>query len=556
MYTYRTNIIADLAAQLRRSPRRHCLKHLHNIEFLLSVVVSAERYPLDFIWHALTGVRRRKVTTEINGPILLHGHELRDDLVTLADDLSNCARLPASACRQSLYTITELADRLGVSKKTVARWRKRGLLAWKVLGTDGRSRTMIPEHCLRRFVADNAGLVTRASSYSRLTAEEQERIAARARKLAEQVGSTINSATRVIAVETGRACETIRILLKQLQEEHPAEALWSPPEPLVDIPDNRLRIWEAYQDGTSLEVLAERFDRPVTEIYDIVTEMRANTLKARSIEYIHGAEFDHPNAYAEIMDDPAAQAPYAEPKKSPRIPANLAPYLRELFHIPLLSPAGEYALCRQFNFLKYRAETLRRQIVPGQTTARELDRIETLLDKAAQLKNQISKSNLRLVVHVAKRHIRPDYDLYEAVSDGNVTLLRAVDLFDFTRGFKFSTYASWSIIRRMARQEWDRRRHQARYQTGNDELLREVRAAEDEDDTSAPLRDLIERMSDTLSRRERFILHHRFGLGGEGFQTLVQVGQRIGISRERVRQIESRALGRLRAEFSAEAEKL
>ena len=69
------------------------------------------------------------------------------------------------------------------------------------------------------------------------------------------------------------------------------------------------------------------------------------------------------------------------------------------------------------------------------------------------MKNQIVESNLRLVVSIAKNRVRTGYDLSERVSDGNFALMQAVDRFDFARGNKFSTYASWAILNELARYE-------------------------------------------------------------------------------------------------------
>ena len=80
-----------------------------------------------------------------------------------------------------------------------------------------------------------------------------------------------------------------------------------------------------------------------------------------------------------------------------------------------------------------------------------MGQIEKLYDESIATKNQIIRANLRLVVSIAKRYVGPTQDFFELVSDGNISLLRAVDKFDFSRGNKFSTYATWAIMKNFAR---------------------------------------------------------------------------------------------------------
>ena len=80
-----------------------------------------------------------------------------------------------------------------------------------------------------------------------------------------------------------------------------------------------------------------------------------------------------------------------------------------------------------------------------------MDDIEKIYGEAVGTKNEIVSSNLRLVVSIAKRHVGPTENFFELVSDGNMSLIRAVEKFDFARGNKFSTYASWAIMKNFAR---------------------------------------------------------------------------------------------------------
>ena len=554
MYDYQNSAIADLATQLKRGPKRIALRRLLGIEFLLSVIESDKSYPFDFVLHALTGYRSPRNDDQHSKP--LTDRSLRADLITLAEDLSAAADIPRHCVPEAVFTVGELARRFDVSTKTIFRWHRRGMSGWRLRYGDHRQRLAFPERCIRRFVSQNAELVQRGSTFSQLTAEERETIIDRARELADAGQKTVNAVARVIAGETDRAVETIRLILKSYDEAHPKTGVFNRSNLKVDANDVRLKVWEAYSDGASIDALKHRFGRSVGELYRIITEMRARALKARLIEYVANPEFNQPNIANEILNDLAALRPLNGPTPERHIPADLPPYLQQLFRIALLTPEGERALFRKFNYLKFESDRLRNEMDPNTATARDLDRIEQLLDEARKVKGQITQANLRLVVSIAKRHASPYRDFFEIVSDGNMSLMRAVEKFDYSRGFKFSTYASWAIIKNFARTIPDYKIHLERYQTGREELLETVTGPlpeEHDSDYLPTLRGALDRMMETLDEREQCILRQRFGIDEHRQpQTLQQVGERFGISKERIRQLEARAMDKLRATFSDE----
>lgn len=138
--------------------------------------------------------------------------------------------------------------------------------------------------------------------------------------------------------------------------------------------------------------------------------------------------------------------------------------------------------------------------------------------------------------------------------------MRAVDKFDYARGFKFSTYASWAVMKNFARSIPEQRRHGERYQTGWDTYLDAIGTAPREDSDNEEvlaLRGTVERMLATLDARERSILRQRYGLDDAGEpQTLEQIGRRFGVSKERIRQLEARAMTKLRGGFEADVQRL
>ncbi|MBK9118382.1 MAG: sigma-70 family RNA polymerase sigma factor [Phycisphaerales bacterium] len=556
MDRYHSPAIADLAQQLLRGPKRLRLRQLLGIDFLLTLLENDHGYPFDFVCQALTGYRPK------DGSVILMGEELLGDLVLLAENLSDDAGLAVESWRGAVYTVSELAARFDVSTKTIFRWRRRGLIGWKFRTQgDPRPRLLFTECSVRRFVSQNTGLVSRGSNFSQLTPDERQAIVARASELVAAGHRTVNAVAREIASGTGRAVETIRLILKHYDETHPKAGIFNRPLLDVEVDDQRLAVWEAYCDGATVEGLARRFERPVGWIYRAVTQMRARELMARAIEYVPSDEFDAPDAEERILHtEPGEPLRQALSRSERRVPEALPPYLANLFRIPLLTRAGEQTLFRRMNYLRYRAARLSAALDPEAATAQELDHIEDLIAQAEALKNDIVQANLRLVVSIAKRHLNGQHDMFELISDGNVSLMRAVDKFDYARGFKFSTYASWAVMKNFARSIPEQRRHLERYQTGWDEMLETFGSAsqvEEESDHLRALRGTVGRMLAALDDREQVILRQRYGLDGGGVpQTLEQIGQRFGVSKERIRQLEARAITKLRGEFESDVQQL
>ncbi|MFK7817821.1 MAG: sigma-70 family RNA polymerase sigma factor, partial [Planctomycetaceae bacterium] len=227
--------------------------------------------------------------------------------------------------------------------------------------------------------------------------------------------------------------------------------------------------------------------------------------------------------------------------------------------VPLLTREEEAYYFRKMNFLKFRAATVRESINTNRPSAKQMDTVEKLLDQAVQVKNFLIRSNLRLVVSIAKKHIKPGANFFEMVSDGNMSLIRAIEKFNYTLGNKFSTYATWAIMKNFARSIPAEHIQLDRFRTGHDEMFsgsRDDRANQFHQElVNQTQHSLIMSILDRLDNREKDIILHRFGLEqGTEPETLEQVGNRLGVTKERIRQLESRALRKLRK--IAQVEKL
>ena len=304
-----------------------------------------------------------------------------------------------------------------------------------------------------------------------------------------------------------------------------------------------------------MAALARQFRRSRQTIHRVLIEMKAIELLKINIDLIDNETFSEPGVAKTILADlPEPETPI----KKTRAPKDLPPYLASLYEVPLLSKEQEQHLFRKMNFLKWQSQQLRTKVAEDTTKAKssDLDRIVQLQNEALEVKNQIIRSNLRLVVSIAKRHVGPSSNFFELISDGNMSLMRAVEKFDFSRGNKFSTYASWAIVKNFARSIPEENHHRDRFVTGHEEMF-EAAADNRSDEQEIELvhknlRLTVQGLLSHLDPRERHIIQRRFGLGGNEECTLEALGRELGITKERVRQIESRAQEKIRRLASQE----
>lgn len=556
MKTFRCSEIRQLAHELTMSPARHRLRQLSGILRAIDLTESDREYPYSFVCFHVTGYRPRR-----GEDALLSGKDLKADLVELMDVLTASSPLPAEAAQGRLYDVESLAGRFRVSTKTISRWRQRGLAgAWYIL-PDGKARLAFTGRAVEQFVSKNLELVRRGTAFCVMSESEKADIIERARVLIARERCSLHAATLAIAEATGRAVETIRYTLRRFDRDHPEEALFDRAEQAREI-DEATLVLEAFEAGATSRELARHFSRREPEIRALLVRGRALRLAETPIEYIPNPTFDAPDAEARFSREATSVASGrgasidAPDELLKRTPSDLPPYLQALYRTPLLSREEEARLFARMNLALHQAEALRQALVAKLDAATEDDvaAIEARLHEAGQLRNRIIQANLRLVVSIAKRHLfgHPSLNFFELISDGNMALMRAVDKFDFARGFRFSTYATWAITRSFARSVPEEINRADRFQTGCEELLGSTGDTRSDDaggeDAAAVAKEAIARTLRLLDERERVIVERHFGLGNaDSGQTLDEIGRELGLSKERVRQIELKALAKLRA---------
>lgn len=281
-------------------------------------------------------------------------------------------------------------------------------------------------------------------------------------------------------------------------------------------------------------------------------------------------------------------------------------YLREIGRIPLLTAAEEVELARRVEAGLFAEEKLGSTPDLDSRLALDLDRLVVM---GRMAKRRLIEANLRLVVSVAKRYVGRGLTMLDLVQEGNLGLIRAVEKFDYARGYKFSTYATWWIRQAMSRALADQARtirvpvhvvelinrvvrvqRRMLQERGYEPTPEEVAAhldlpgervsevlrlaqepvslhapvGEEDDvalgdliedgDATSPvesaafllLREHLEAVLSTLGERERKVVQLRYGLMDGRPRTLEEIGRIFGVTRERIRQIESKTLNKLR----------
>lgn len=225
----------------------------------------------------------------------------------------------------------------------------------------------------------------------------------------------------------------------------------------------------------------------------------------------------------------------------------------------LLSTEQEQTLFMRFNYCRYRVWMIKAEIAEQADPSQD-DTTQLLdwFDRSEHYRHKIAKTNLALVLAMAKRARSLDMDFADLVSEGNMALLRAVDKFDVGRGFKFSTYACRAILKAFSRSGMKYTRYRQMFPTDFDpkmersDYMERCREGHEQDCANEVLH-ILNKNTAELTKVEKQVIEHRFAIGAKLHKqpdaeplTLEEVGRIIGVTKERVRQIQNKALKKIR----------
>jgi len=225
-----------------------------------------------------------------------------------------------------------------------------------------------------------------------------------------------------------------------------------------------------------------------------------------------------------------------------------------------LSAKNEAMLFLRYNYARYRLAKL----VVAQNRRKSLARARQMVAwyrRAREARADLIRANMALVLAMAKRTRIPNVEFSELVSEGNMALLRSVEKFDVSRGFKLSTYACRSILKSFNRLATKTGRYRRHFPTEYDPELERSdydvhRHEMQQEDSVDSLMEILERNRARLSWVEQTIVRERFALGPHGKdgrgRTLAEVGKIVGLTNERVRQIQKLALEKIRTVLDEE----
>jgi len=555
MHKISNEAIEQLLMQVRFAPVKKRRKQVDSAEKLLDVIDEDREYPFEFICYRITGHRPK----EPEKYSAIKGDELAEDIRIFIEKLSGQVAEAIDREGQKVYTLDELAAAFNVSTKTIARWRERGLVARKFLFSDGVKRFAFLQSSVDDFAEKNPLLVAKAKAFVRMTAKDRKHIIDRAAELAEKTRLSRHQIIKKIADEIDKVHETVRYTILNYEKENPDKPVFKKPAGVIS-PAQEAEIYKLLKQGYDTKELMKRFGRSKSSIYRIINQRRARLLLAKKIEFIDSEEFVKPNANEKIFSEPFAESRARQGNVEEPVGLSgdsLEKYLMVLKSAPVLKREQEMTLFRRYNYLKYLAFATRTEMKASGIKSGLLTKIENCLAEAERIKKMIIESNLRLVVSIAGKHTIGGANLLDLISDGNMSLMRAVEKFDYTRGVRFATYASWAISKDFARkipQESARPDKAPTASLANIQRDLRITKAADFAVVERARKNLIQVVTDDLNQREQYIILNHFGLLGTTVKkerkTLKGIGDHLGLTKERVRQIELIALQKLRQSLS------
>ncbi len=539
----RTRALEELAAQLRFAPREALDRHIAAAERLASELDPAGAYPEDWFVFRLTGYR-----PDIDEPASLVGEALLGDLSALVERLTIAAHRTPEDAGPGALDIEGLCARWNVGRRTIERYRRRGLIAHRVVGDSGVQRLLFPVGNVEAFETREGERVRAAGAFSRIEPGLEARLARRAARYRSSLGLSLNEAAERLALRFDRSHEGVRQALRRRDDEARAQG-----EPVIfDDPRPPTRheraVWtRALARGIEPSAIAQRTGRPRQGVLRAVLAERADRLRALDLRGPSLPTFARDDAGEVLLGSDAVRS-------GPFVPgtATLGQLLDAVSQRRTVPAPVEAARTIAYHYLRFDAARIIGGLDPAAPSAREIDRAETALRWAARLKAALVHPLLRLILDTFEGEgVRPQSlgtrGLRELLVGGVAVLAEAVDRFDPSRGGRLAAPSSIALGRHAT--QWARSRPTATPRDGR--AARGLRAdapAPDWTRLLAPGQAWLEpdpRLAGALpglGERRRLVLERRFALDGGPPEDLDALAERLGTTRTHAAVFEREAI--------------
>lgn len=369
--------IADLHRQLAYAPAETRLRQMDAAERLVGDLDPHQNYPQEFVVYRITGYRPEQTEEAV----VFAGEALLMDLVNLVQALSAGLRLQPNHAGRRAIELSAVCQRLGVSSKTIQRYRRHGLVCHYISGAGRVKRLACFEDALSRFVEGHRGQLERAAEYSRIGSDGEAALVNQARQMRQSEGVSLNEAARRLALQAGRAHETVRGLL-QRHDRGAAHPIFADRKPLS--PREVRLLHRAWMWGVDPPELAARLGKTRHAVHRAINRRRRDLLKGVSFSVIELATFNLPDAASIIL-----ASAHSSTQGDVPLHADAPQWVGWILEHERDGDEESDTLLAAYNFLKLRA---RRGIdaLREWPTSDALDGIETDLRWATQLRVRLA----------------------------------------------------------------------------------------------------------------------------------------------------------------------
>ena len=446
--TYRSKALDELARQLAFSPTDKRVQQVKRIEKLHDQIDPDKNYPLDFLFYRITNYRR-----EGKESVVLAGEAILPDLRLMIDALSRSVRIPLNDDNEPVETVQQLASRLGVSTKTIGRWRKAGMRwRWVEPADGGKNIVVIPRKASDRYIEEHPEQVMRAARFTQIDPKTRQRIIERARLIARRREVSLNQVASHLATKTGRGLETIRQLLMQYDRENPQRAIFGDHVGPLDHKQKRT-IARAYRMGVSVGKIAARFKRARSTVYRAIHQHSAGKAGRVRLDYVPSPTFERDDAQQVILSRPL-EALLQHKQRSSAPTDGLPQEVRPLFNQPLIPQEQVRALFIRYNFVKFKAVRERESFDKYSPGAKQVGAFKQWVEQARELRDILVQIHLPIVLSVARRHLISETSpgptrLMELIETGLEVLIQSVETFNPTRQ-QFDSFLTNRLMGRYA----------------------------------------------------------------------------------------------------------